>query len=148
MANRYLVGGGTGNWNSTTNWSDTDGGAGGFSFPTVADAVFLTAASGAINLTVNVTSACLSFNCTGFTGNLTMTAGLSASGSVTLSASMTVSGSGSLSVLTNSTITSNGLVWPNILVLSGQVTHTLGDAWVCNALTLGVQPVAVDSSRL
>ena len=41
MANRYWVGG-TGNWDAstTTHWSDTSGGAGGFSIPTSADNVY------------------------------------------------------------------------------------------------------------
>jgi len=40
-ASRYLVSGGNGNANSTTNWSATDGGSSGASFPTSSDDVFL-----------------------------------------------------------------------------------------------------------
>ena len=46
MANRYWVAGGTGNYNSTTNWSATSGGASGASVPTTVDAIFFDASSG------------------------------------------------------------------------------------------------------
>ena len=66
MANRYWVGG-SGSWNnaSNTNWSDTSGGAGGFSAPTSADDVFFTAGSSSGTYTVSVVSGTLnmrSFN--------------------------------------------------------------------------------------
>jgi hypothetical protein len=55
MANRYWVGG-SGTWGSTqtTNWSDTSGGAGGFSVPTNADDVFFNAQSSSGSYTVTV----------------------------------------------------------------------------------------------
>lgn len=45
MATRFWVGG-AGNWSSTTKWSDTSGGAGGFSVPTSADTAIFDANSG------------------------------------------------------------------------------------------------------
>lgn len=119
MANRYYVGGGTGNWNSTTNWSDTDGGAPGFSVPTSADDVFLTAASGAGTLNVNATSVAKSLTCTGFVGTLAGSSGLTVSGNVTLAAGMTLTYSGTLTINATSTITSNGKTW------SGSITFSL-----------------------
>lgn len=127
MANRYLVSGGTGNWNSSTNWSETDGGASGASFPVSGDAVFLTATS-ATGITVNVASACSSFNCTGYTNTLTMTSTLTLSStSVTLSAEMTIVGSGGLITSGSGTFTSNTKTWPNALTCSGTLTITLAD---------------------
>lgn len=54
MANRYWVGG-TGTWDTTTtNWSDTSGGAGGATAPTSADNVFFDSASSAGAYTVTI----------------------------------------------------------------------------------------------
>lgn len=57
MADRYWVGG-SGTWDSTntTNWSNTSGGAGGFSVPTSADDVYFDAGSNATNYTLTITS--------------------------------------------------------------------------------------------
>lgn len=136
MASRYFVGGGTGNWNSTTNWSATDGGASGASFPTSADDVFLTASSGTNTLTVNVSSACLTINCTGFTGTLTMSALLTTYGSVTLASGMTISGSSTLAVAgsVTATFTSNGKTWPTPLTFGVTNTITLVGDWVNTGL--------------
>jgi hypothetical protein len=88
MADRYLVA--TGNWNSTDTWSDETGGDPGASFPTASDNVFLDANSGAVTLTVNVSSACLNFDCTGFTGTLAGSVQLAVWGTVfKLAAGMT-----------------------------------------------------------
>jgi hypothetical protein len=65
MADRYWVGG-SGTWNfiNTTNWSDTPGGAGGFSPPTISDDVFFT--PGVFGTcTVSGGVACRNFNCVG-----------------------------------------------------------------------------------
>ena len=129
MANRYFVGGGTGNYNSTTNWSDTDGGASGFSVPTSADDVFLTAASGANTLTVNVASNAKTFNCTGFTGTLAGASNLTVSGNVTLGSGMTLTYSGTLILNATNRVTSNGITINGNLTLSlvGAFTTTLVD---------------------
>ncbi len=129
MAARYFVGGGTGNWNSTTNWSDTSGGASGFSFPINGDTVFLDAASGTNTLTINVTSACTSITCTGFTGTLAGTSQLTVAGSVTLDASMTFTWSGLLIITATNTFTSNGVVLNDGVTFSsaGTLTTTLAD---------------------
>ena len=39
-ASRYWVGSGAGNWNSTTNWSNSSGGLSGFSVPGISDTAF------------------------------------------------------------------------------------------------------------
>jgi len=74
VASRYLVA--TGNYNTTAVWSATSGGASGASVPTSADDVFLDAASGTTTLTINVASACRSFDCAGFTGTVVHAAGI------------------------------------------------------------------------
>ena len=70
MANRYWVGGTT-NWNNaTSNWSATDGGAGGATVPGAADTAFFTALSGTVTVTwmSGVGATLFGINCTGFTG--------------------------------------------------------------------------------
>lgn len=44
-ANRFWVSGGTGNWNSTTNWSNASGGTAGFSVPGISDVAIFDALS-------------------------------------------------------------------------------------------------------
>jgi hypothetical protein len=70
MAARYWVGGAN-TWNTTagTKWATTSGGASGAAAPTVADDVFLDAASGAVVVALGSVS-CRSLDCTGFTGTL------------------------------------------------------------------------------
>ena len=75
MADRYWVGG-TGSWNATTtNWSATNGGAGGASVPTSADDVFFTSLSNATAYVVTLTTApvCRSVSVVGpAVGNVTI----------------------------------------------------------------------------
>ena len=123
MAARYLVSGGTGNWNSTTNWSATSGGASGASFPVAGDSVIIDANSVNTNLTVNVASACATLTCSNYTGNLTFTNTLSTTGNLVFSTGMTTSGAGSLSVGTNTfSITSNGVRLRNFTGVSPTIT--------------------------
>lgn len=75
---RYWIGTG-GNYSSTANWSDTDGGGGGFSVPTSTDNVFFTASSG--DCIVNVSSSCLNLDFTGYTNTITTTDQLNIFGS-------------------------------------------------------------------
>ena len=71
---RYWVSGGTGNWNSTTNWSVSSGGASGASVPTAANNVIFNASSGTGTATINSTPlAAQSIDTTGFTGTITTT---------------------------------------------------------------------------
>lgn len=141
MANRYFVGGGTGDYNSTTNWSDSDGGSSGSSVPGSADDVFLTATSGDGTLTVNVASAAKSIDCTGFTGTLTLGANLTVSGSITLVSGMTFTPSTyTVLVKATGTLTSGGKEFYALTIdsVSGANTTTLGDnVTVNNTLTVG-----------
>jgi hypothetical protein len=129
MADRYWVAGGTGNYNSTTNWSATSGGASGASVPTAADNVFFNAASGAGTATINVSSACFNLNLTGFTGALVFTQQLNVNGT-TLNfgtGGYTVTGAAYLRLLSAMTITSNGSTYTGNIEFPSAVTITLAD---------------------
>lgn len=128
MAARYFVGGGTGNWNSTTNWSDTSGGASGFSVPTLTDDVILDAASGVTTLIVNVDSVCKSINCTGFTGTLSGSSLLTIAGDVTIAPAMTLTFTGTFIVSSLATLTSNSKIYTGSISLQNS-TITFFDDW-------------------
>jgi len=142
MANRYLVPGGDGNFNSTTNWSTTSGGASGASFPVAADAVIIDANSLNTPLTINVLSNCLSFVCSNYTGTIFVndtitTTGTLATGNITLSAGMTVTGTGTFAKRgtgTTGVITSNGVVFDCNFEFSntGSVTTLISGAMRVN----------------
>jgi hypothetical protein len=136
MADRYWVSGGTGNYNSTTNWSDTSGGASGASVPTSTDAVFFDTNSGTGTVTVTSGAEALSFDATGFGGtilinNITLTL----YGDITLGSTTTYSTTTGTPVIRinspgTTTLTSNGNTIPYRLILSGNsVTFTLADNW-------------------
>jgi len=70
MASRFWVTGGTGNWNSTTNWSTSSGGASGASVPGSSDTAALNANSGSGAVTLDISPTIQTLTCTGFTGTL------------------------------------------------------------------------------
>src|SRR3990167_5669740 len=89
MAEKYIVATGTWNGSNTGIWSDTDGGASGAAVPTAADNVNMTAASGTVTVTVATTAGlCLNLVCTGFTGTIAGSTGITVSGNVTLDNTM------------------------------------------------------------
>lgn len=132
MPNRFWVGGNA-FWDGTagTKWSDTSGGAGGFSVPTTADDVFFDAASGTVTCTIQVgNTGAKSINFTGYTGTLTYSAAITISGSLTYSAAMTVSGGGQITFNGTGTITSVGKTFVGGVVIDGSgITVNLGDAF-------------------
>lgn len=135
MADRYWVGG-TASWDGTagTKWSATSGGAGGESVPTAADDVFLTNLStGTVTIAAGNTGA-KSINCTGFTGTLAGTVGISVAGSVTLSAGMTYTYIGTFSLIGTGTLTTAGKTLANVTVNGAGITVTLGDALTSTGL--------------
>lgn len=133
MADRYLVSGGTGDYDSTTNWSATSGGASGASFPLIGDDIIIDANSLNAPLNINVVSACKSFICSAYTGTISMLSNLSVNGTtntgnITLSAGMAITGVGSfIKVPTGTTgvITSNGVVFDcNFIFQAAAATRT------------------------
>lgn len=108
MANRYWVAGGTGNWNDTSNWSASSGGASGASVPGASDAVLLDANSGAGTVTLDISPDIQTLTCTGFTGTLafgTNTISLNSTGVIfTGATTMTVTGTPQI-ICTNATAT-------------------------------------------
>lgn len=76
MALRYLVSGGNGNSNSTTNWSDTSGGASGASVPVTGDEVIIDAASLNAPITFNATMTIRTLTVSDYTGVLTINSGI------------------------------------------------------------------------
>lgn len=132
MATRYLVPGGDGNYNSTSNWSATDGGVSGATFPVAADDIIINANSLDAPITVNVVSACRSFNASNYTGTWTISNNLSvngtaATGNITLSSGMTITGSASFIKVPTSTtgvITSNGVLFNCNFIFQAAATTT------------------------
>lgn len=96
MAARFWVTGGTGNWNDTSNWSTTTGGASGASVPGSADTAALDVNSGAGAVTLDISPDIQTLTCTGFTGTLafgTNTISLNSTGTIFIGATtMTVTG--------------------------------------------------------
>ena len=128
MADRYWVAGGTGAYNSTTNWSATSGGVSGASFPSVSDNVFFNGSSGAGTATINVASSCANLNLTGFLGTLSFTNNLSTTGTVDFgTGGYTVIGVSALRFQTATTITSNGSSWSGNIIFAANGTFTLAD---------------------
>jgi hypothetical protein len=105
MASRFWVTGGTGNWNSTTNWSATTGGASGASVPGSADTATFDASSGSGTATLDISPDIQTLTMTGFTGTLafgTNTISLNSTGTIfTGATTMTVTGT-PLIICTNS----------------------------------------------
>jgi len=133
MADRYWVGG-AGTWNSanTANWSDTSGGAGGFSVPTINDDVYFDLLSSAVGYIVTTPSdttsmLCRSLNVAGpATGTLTFSntnSTVRISGNLTHAAAGVVWGSSVglvfVSTTTGNTITTNGFLFQNSHVFNG-----------------------------
>jgi hypothetical protein len=127
MANRFWVTGGTGNWNSTTNWSTTSGGASGASVPGSGDAALLNAASGSGVVTLDISPTIQTLTCTGFTGTLafgTNTISLNSTGTIfTGSLTMTVTGT-PLIIATNSSATVRSLV-PTAVTESNSISFRI-----------------------
>jgi hypothetical protein len=109
MAARFWVTGGTGNWNSTTNWSATSGGASGASVPGSGDTAAFDANSGSDTVTLDISPDIQTLTCTGFTGTLafgTNTISLNSTGTIfTGATTMTVTGTPQI-ICTNSSATS------------------------------------------
>ena len=155
MADRYWVLG-TGTWDSTstTNWSATSGGAGGASVPTAADNVFFDANSNVLATAFTVTMAntprvCNDFTASGLDGTMTLAGtsiGLTVSGNFTLpSTNFTRSYSGATTfnaTTTGKTITTNG-------VSLGAVTfNNVSGSWALGTALTGVGAITLTNGTL
>ncbi len=137
-ANRYLVAGGDGNWNSTSNWSTGSGGSSGASYPVSGDAVIIDTNSANANLTVNVASACASVDVSNmYTGTVTLNAGLTTSSNITLGSGMVLTGTSDWTMNNSCTLFTAGKSFPALNLGGTSQTFTLGDALsVTGLLTL------------
>jgi len=140
MANRYWVNGGTGNWNSTTNWSATSGGASGASVPGTSDDVTFDGAGNSASLmTVGYTINSLTVT-SGYTSTLTFTTTtVNVNGNVSLGSAMTLTGTGTLRVgyVSNTSVTLN----TNGTVIGCNLT--IGHASGTNGVTVTLQENAL-----
>ena len=133
MANKYWVAGGNGNYNSTTNWSATSGGASGVAIPGTADDVFFDVNSGAGTAVINATSNSRALNLTGFTGTLDFFTLIYVRGNMNFgTGGYTVTGLSYLNLVTSMTITSNGTTYTGNVNFSGNVIYTLADDMSCS----------------
>lgn len=130
MANRYLVPGGTGDYDSTTNWSTTSGGASGASKPVAADAIIIDANSLNAPLTVNTLNACLSIDCSNYTGSLVVNNVLSingtgVSGLFRMSTGMTITGSGTIRRIITAAGTGIPVIQSNSVIIDCNVEFVI-----------------------
>jgi len=144
MANRYWVSGGTGSWDSTSNWAASSGGASGASVPSLfgTDNVFFDANSSASPITVTIPASyvatCLNLDFTGLAANITFnllssTAELQVSGNLTLAntKSFNFNANGKFNLVGFGTITSNGsTLYSSPLEIGSGASYTLADAFV------------------
>jgi hypothetical protein len=138
MALRYLVSGGDGIWNSTSNWSETSGGSSGASIPTSADDVIIDLNSNNANISVTTAQSCLSFSASDYSGTLTLNANLTIGGSSTFDSGMIIVGSNTIIMTTGGTITTNGIIFPRLTFSNTTTTpFTLADDLNIQNLTIG-----------
>jgi hypothetical protein len=147
MANRYWRGG-TNSWNITagSKWAATAGGPTGASVPTTADDVFFDATSSGTCTIATGNTGAKSINCTGFTGTITGTAGITVAGSVTLVAGMTYSHTGTMTLTGTGTLTTAGKAFSGVTVSGAGITLTLGDALNTGTRNLTVSQGVFDAA--
>ena len=162
MANRYWVLG-TGTWDSTstTNWSASSGGAGGASVPTAADNVFFDANSNVLATAFTVTMAntprvCRDFLASGLDGTMTLAGtsiGLTVSDSLTFQATnftRTYTGTTTFNATTTGkTVTTNGVAFGASVTFDGVGGGwTLGSALNCGVNSLTITNGTFDTSSI
>jgi hypothetical protein len=150
----------TGNWNGTSTWSLSSGGATQSSFPVAGDTAVFDSNTGSHTVTLTANAAAATLNMTGNTtgtltlGNfqLTITAGATLQGDiegtgtsgiiqvqgggVTLAATPTTSSLPILKMTTaGQTMTSGGFTWPGSLQWDFAGTFTLSGSWITSGLT-------------
>tara|TARA_R110002126_G_scaffold10089_3_gene45426 strand:+ start:1531 stop:5568 length:4038 start_codon:yes stop_codon:yes gene_type:complete len=139
MAAYFWVTGGTGNWNSASNWALTSGGIGGIAVPGSGDTATIDANSGSGSVTLDISPDIQTLTCTGFTGTLafgTNTISLNSTGTIfTGATTMTVTGtpqiictnsSATLRTITPTTVTEVNSISFRVTAGTGAVTTTGG----------------------
>jgi hypothetical protein len=153
MAARFWVTGGDGNWNSTTNWSATTGGASGASVPGSADTAAFNANSGAGVATLDISPEIQTLTCTGFTGTLafgTNTISLNSTGTIFAgSTTMAVTGtpqiictnaSATARTITPTAVTEANSISFRITAGTGTITFSSSSSFKNLDFTDGVNP--------
>jgi hypothetical protein len=140
MANKYWVTGGTGNWNSTTNWSLLSGGVSGAPVPSTIDAVILDASSGAGSVTLDISPDIQKLTCTGFTGTLAFganTISLNDVGTIfTGATTMTVTGTPQI-ICTSTTAVSLRTITPTAVTEANSISFRVTAGTAGLSLTAG-----------
>jgi hypothetical protein len=109
MAAYFWVTGGTGDWNSASNWALTSGGVGGIAVPGSGDTATFDANSGAGTATLDISPTIQTLTCTGFTGTLafgTNTITLNSTGTIFTGAT-TMAVTGTPLIICTATVTTN-----------------------------------------
>ena len=129
---------GSTNYSGTNLWSVISGGSpiSAITAPTSSDPVIFDANSG--NCIMNVAGVARSVNFANYTNTITFSNSLTVSGNITLGIGMVIAGAGTLAVNATSTLTSNGVIFPNTLELRATATYTLADNWTINTLNIPV----------
>jgi hypothetical protein len=105
----YVAGNGSALWSTAANWYNGPGGTGGTTtVPTIADDVYLNAASGSGTITISAAASFQTLDCTGFTGTLAGTSTIAFNNAVTLGSSMTLTYTGTATTTGTTTFTTNG----------------------------------------
>jgi len=148
MANRFFVGvSGAKNWNDTANWSDTTGGAGGFSVPTSVDTVTFDASSltGSCTLTIDASATCGNLDFSGLDASLNIVSsvyGFSMYGNLTEHAtflSYTFTGTAYVYSKGSGTYTTNGNInraWNRWYIDGVGITVIHGDNFIGSSLNV------------
>ena len=143
--NRYWVSGGTGNTNSTTNWSLTSGGASGASVPTTGVNAIWDGNSGNGTVTFNATFTCKDFDSTNFTGTLAGSSARNVGGKYIIGAGCTPSMTGTTTL--NATTSGIKEVNTNGKSLAHNITFNgSGDSWSSSNITTSGTITATNGS--
>lgn len=126
-ANRFWISGGTGNWNSTTNWSTTSGGASGASVPGSGDVANFDG-SGVANCSINATVGVSGINIiAGYTGTITQQTGFTISCTTYSQADGIFTGGNSTISITTFTLSGGAFTTTtNTLTITGAYTFSGG----------------------
>jgi hypothetical protein len=120
MADRYLVGTGNRNTNTTASWSDTSGGSSGASVPGAGDNAIMDANSGLTGVTITVNAA-MSVATFSYTGGAAKTNVLSLAANLATSGNLALNGNSRLNQLL---VCSNVIGTPCTITCNGTVTVT------------------------